>query len=59
MKTYEVVYQVKAVITANSKERATAEVSHAFWDADRGMANFAVYEVEEKSMKITERELSL
>ncbi len=59
MKTYEVIYQIKAVITTNSEQRATAEVSTRLWDTDRGIADFVIYEVEQKSIKQTERQIEL
>ena len=59
MKTYEVVYQVKAVITANSQQQATAEVSTRLWDTDRGIADFVIYEVEQKSIKQAEGQIAL
>jgi hypothetical protein len=54
MKTYEVVFQIKTVITANSKERATTEVSQILWNADRGIADFIIFEVEQKSIQLSE-----
>ena len=47
---YEVTYQVKVIITANSEANAFAETRDILFNADRGVADFIVADVSKKSI---------
>jgi hypothetical protein len=56
MKTYEITYEVKVVITADNKGLALNESYDLLMSSDSGVADYIVASVQQKSINAVEME---
>jgi hypothetical protein len=56
MKTYEITYEVKVVITADNKGLALNEAYELLMSSDSGVADYIVASVQQKSINAVEME---
>ena len=54
MKTYEITYEVKVVITADNKGLALHEAYELLMSSDSGVADYVVASVQQKSINAVE-----